>query len=70
MVGLSRETVTRLLSRLRRKHILDWKRSGLVIRDRSALEKLADFSAEGLSESAVGDRVASTNDELVPSSTN
>jgi hypothetical protein len=22
---------------------VDWKRSGLVIRDRSALEKLADF---------------------------
>lgn len=72
MVGLSRETVTRLLSRLRRKHVLEWKRSGLVIRDRSALEKLADFSetVEGLSESTVGDRVASTNNELVPSSTN
>jgi CRP/FNR family transcriptional regulator, cyclic AMP receptor protein len=44
MVGLSRETVTRLLSRFRRKHMLDWKRSGLVIRDRRALEKVADFS--------------------------
>ena len=44
MVGLSRETVTRLLSRLRRRCVVDWKRSGLVIRDRSALERLADFS--------------------------
>ena len=44
MVGLSRETVTRLLSRLRRSRILEWKRSGLVIRNRNALEKLADFS--------------------------
>lgn len=72
MVGLSRETVTRLLSRLRRKQILNWKRSGLVIRDRSALEKLADFSEtfEGLSVNAVGDRAASTNGELVPISTN
>lgn len=67
MVGLSRETVTRLLSRFRRERILDWKRSGLVIRDRSALEKLADFSetAAGLAGSAVGDRVASTRDEQV-----
>lgn len=54
MVGLSRETVTRLLSQFRRKHILDWKRSGLVIRDRRILEKIADFSdtAAGLSGSA------------------
>jgi DNA-binding Lrp family transcriptional regulator len=62
MVGLSRETVARLLSRLRRRCVVDWKRSGLVIRDRSALERLADFSdtdAE-LAGSAVGDSVAST----------
>ncbi|MGA7920872.1 MAG: Crp/Fnr family transcriptional regulator [Candidatus Acidiferrales bacterium] len=44
MVGLSRETVTRLLARLQKKCILNWKRSGLVIRDRNALEKLADLS--------------------------
>ena len=48
MVGLSRETVTRLLSRLRRRCVVDWKRSGLVIRDRSALERLADFSDTGV----------------------
>src|ERR1035438_3142634 len=50
MVGLSRETVTRLLSRLRRRYVVDWKRSGLVIRDRSALERLADFSEDDRSE--------------------
>jgi CRP/FNR family transcriptional regulator len=72
MVGLSRETVTRLLSRLRRRSVVDWKRSGLVIRDRSALEKLADFSdaATGLAGSTVGDSVVSTRNKLVPSSTN
>ena len=53
MIGLSRETVTRLLSRLRKRRILDWKRSELVIRDRNALEKLANLSetAAGLSGS-------------------
>lgn len=42
MVGLSRETVSRLLSKLRRKGVLDWKRSDFVIRDRQALERIAD----------------------------
>jgi CRP/FNR family transcriptional regulator, cyclic AMP receptor protein len=68
MVGLSRETVTRLLSRFRRRRILDWKRSGLVIRDTSALEKLADFSETdaSLAGSALGDKIASTRNESVP----
>jgi len=44
MVGLSRETVARILSRFRRSGILDWKRSGFLVRNRRALEKLADFS--------------------------
>ena len=43
MVGLSRETVSRLLSRLRRKGVLDWTRSDFIIRNRLALEKLADL---------------------------
>lgn len=43
MVGLSRETVARILSRFRRRHILDWKRSGVVVQNRQILEKLADF---------------------------
>ncbi len=66
MVGLSRETVTRILSRLRKKSVVDWKRSGLVIRDRSALERLADFSGTtaGLAGIAAGDRVASTPDDF------
>lgn len=68
MVGLSRETVTRVLSRLRRRRILEWKRSGLVIRDRSALEKLADFSetADPAEKVAQGS-LASLRDELPPS---
>jgi CRP/FNR family transcriptional regulator, cyclic AMP receptor protein len=41
MVGLSRETVSRLLSQFRRKGVLDWTRSDFVIRNRRALEKLA-----------------------------
>jgi CRP/FNR family transcriptional regulator, cyclic AMP receptor protein len=44
MVGLSRETVTRLLSQLRRRGVLDWNRSAVVVRDRAALEKLAGLS--------------------------
>jgi len=62
MIGLSRETVARLLSRFRRKRILDWKRSGFVIIDKSALEKLADFSetVSSFAGSAVRDRVPST----------
>jgi CRP/FNR family cyclic AMP-dependent transcriptional regulator len=70
MVGLSRETVTRLLSRLRRSRILEWKRSGLVIRDRSALKKLADFSetADPAERVAQGS-LASLRDELPPGST-
>jgi CRP-like cAMP-binding protein len=41
MVGLSRETASRLLSRLNKKQILDWKRSTLEIRNWDALQKLA-----------------------------
>jgi CRP-like cAMP-binding protein len=44
MVGLSRETATRLLSQFRRNGILDWKRSGLVIEDRDALERIGQVS--------------------------
>jgi len=71
MVGLSRETVARLLSRFRGRRILDWKRSGLVILDRSALEKFADLSetAADLAGNIVGDRVALAGDELLPGST-
>jgi len=70
MVGLSRETVTRLLSRFRRKHIVDWKRSGLIIQDRKALERLADFSETDTSfaENVAAQRAASTRGELRPGS--
>lgn len=44
MVGLSRETACRLLSRFRRAGVLDWTRSSCVIHDRQALEELADFA--------------------------
>jgi len=43
LIGTSRETVTRLLSRLRRRRILDWKHTGLVIRDRRSLERIANL---------------------------
>jgi CRP/FNR family transcriptional regulator, cyclic AMP receptor protein len=66
MIGLSRETVARLLSRFRRRHILDWKRSGLVIRDKRALEKLADFSetVASLAGGAFADRAVLTRDAV------
>jgi CRP-like cAMP-binding protein len=57
MVGLSRETVTRVFSRFRRRRILDWRRSGVVIRDRRALEIIADLSetAANLGGKTVGE---------------
>ena len=41
MLGVSRETVSRVLSKLRRERILEWNRSDFVVRDRRALERLA-----------------------------
>jgi CRP/FNR family cyclic AMP-dependent transcriptional regulator len=41
MTATSRETVTRLLSQLRRERIISIRGSDLVIRDRSALERMA-----------------------------
>ncbi|MFZ0908294.1 MAG: Crp/Fnr family transcriptional regulator [Candidatus Acidiferrales bacterium] len=66
MVGLSRETVTRLLSRFHTRNILNWKRTGIVIRDRDALEKLADFSeaVANLAGSAVTNSASSPPDEF------
>lgn len=43
MVGLSRETVSRLLAQFKKSGILDWKRAGLLIRDQRALERLAEM---------------------------
>jgi len=40
-IGSSRETVTRLLSHLRKRRLIQFEGSNLVIRDRSALEALA-----------------------------
>jgi CRP/FNR family transcriptional regulator len=45
MVGLSRETVSRLLSVFRRKGIVKWTRAGLLVQDRGALDKLANLEA-------------------------
>jgi CRP/FNR family transcriptional regulator, cyclic AMP receptor protein len=45
MIGISRETVTRVFSRLKDKKILRGpKRSTLMIQDKAALEQLAEFS--------------------------
>jgi CRP-like cAMP-binding protein len=41
MVGLCRETVSRLLSRLSQKRVLKWQRSTLVVQDWETLENLA-----------------------------
>ena len=42
MIGTSRETVARLLARLKKRGVLDWGRSKIIIRDWGALEKLAE----------------------------
>jgi CRP-like cAMP-binding protein len=41
MIGTSRETVTRLLSELRRKELIRLEGTTLVIRNRGALEDMA-----------------------------
>jgi CRP/FNR family transcriptional regulator len=41
MLGLARETVARLISNLRRRGILHWKRPALIIQDRPSLAQLA-----------------------------
>jgi CRP-like cAMP-binding protein len=47
MLGLSRETVARLIADLKRQGILDWKRSEMTIKNRSALEALAGWPDSG-----------------------
>ncbi|HVO63811.1 MAG TPA: Crp/Fnr family transcriptional regulator [Terriglobales bacterium] len=46
MIGVSRETVTRLFAALRKRHIAQWQGSRLLIRDKRALQALAG-SPEG-----------------------
>lgn len=41
MIGASRETVTRLFSSFKKKQILEFKGSTLIIRDKAALERIA-----------------------------
>ena len=41
MIGSSRETVTRLLSELKKKELIRLEGSTLIIRNRTALEALA-----------------------------
>jgi CRP/FNR family transcriptional regulator, cyclic AMP receptor protein len=65
MVGLSRETVSRLLSQFRRKGVLDWTRSDFVIRDRRALEKLAGLPEAIASGAEVGARKEAATPESV-----
>ena len=43
LLGLSRETVSRQLARFRRAGLLEWDRCSFVIRDRQALEKIAEL---------------------------
>jgi CRP/FNR family cyclic AMP-dependent transcriptional regulator len=43
MIGLSRETVARVISRFKKRRILELRTPTLVIHDKTALEKLAEF---------------------------
>jgi CRP/FNR family transcriptional regulator len=45
-IGAARETVTRRLADLKRKRLIQMKRSSLTICDRNALESMADTSGE------------------------
>lgn len=42
MIGISRETVTRLLAEMRKRQIVESKGSTLVIRNTAALRKMAN----------------------------
>ncbi len=43
MIGLSRETVARVISRFKKRHILELRTPTLVIHDKTALARLAEF---------------------------
>jgi len=43
MIGLSRETVARVISRFKKRHILELRTPTLIIHDKTALAKLAEF---------------------------
>jgi CRP-like cAMP-binding protein len=45
-IGVSRESVTRFLSRFKKRGILDFKQSVLTILEPAALERLADFPGD------------------------
>lgn len=45
-IGVSRESVTRFLSRFKKRKILDFKQSVLTILEPAALERLADFPGD------------------------
>jgi CRP/FNR family transcriptional regulator len=64
LIGLSRETVSRLLSRFRRQQILVRDRSDVVIRDTKALEKIAGYpeTAANLAGGTAGGKLGSTRD--------
>ncbi|MGA8733206.1 MAG: helix-turn-helix domain-containing protein [Terriglobales bacterium] len=42
MIGISRETVTRLLTEMKKRHIVESRGSTLVIHDSAALRKMAN----------------------------
>lgn len=46
LIGVSRETVSRILSRLRSERILHCERSALSVRDRSRLERIANWKGD------------------------
>jgi hypothetical protein len=52
MIGSSRETVTRMLARFRAKNYIEVRGSTLVIRNRAALQSLADQGGEERAQEA------------------
>jgi len=42
LIGTTRETVTRTLGELRKKHVLELNGSTLIIRNRAALEQMVE----------------------------
>jgi CRP/FNR family transcriptional regulator len=61
MIGSSRETVTRMLARFRSKNYIEVRGSTLVIRNRAALQSLADQGGEEPGEAAAPPRVSNVS---------
>ncbi len=61
MIGSSRETVTRMLARFRAKNYIEVRGSTLVIRNRAALQCMADQGRGAPEETAAPPRVSNVS---------